>query len=189
MHYLIIWFLKPAINLAARKKLAPVYGKASIKRLLKIVWEKSTKHYREIPKEETLGSRIMVGLAVLSGIFYEELLLLAGNEKKAISQFNEIAWIIYRKMGRFAYLVTGLRTRDTSSRLQKATSLFRTFPFGSPSYQWKDLPSDPGIVAFNCERCPVANYFKAEQMAHIGYQTWCQLDFRLAELFREEHLN
>jgi len=65
-------------------------------------------------------------------------------------------------------------------RLRVATTAFRTFPFSSPSYLWKDVEAAPRTVAFNCLKCPVAEHFRAHDLSDVCVKTWCALDFPLA---------
>ena len=182
MHTLIIFLLKPFINTSARRVLTPRFTADIANAMLKNAWQEYHILRKEPPQEQNFGARIMVGLAVISEMVYRQL---AGKvkEREAYRLFNEIAWDIYSKMGRAAYWFTGLMTKDGYKRLLKATRVFRAFPFSSPSYWWYDLPAEPGIVAFNCERCPVANYFKMRGNAALGKNTWCQLDYDLAKLW------
>lgn len=182
MHRLIIQLFRPFINASAKKALIRHFEKNAARTMLKKAWMEYAILKKEVPLEQNFGARIMVGLAVVSEAFYHQLLRKAG-EQQAYRIFNEIAWNIYSKMGGLAYRLTGFTSKNKYDHLLKATRLFRTFPFSSTSYRWKDLPSEPGVVAFNCERCPVANYFKSRGNAQLGFNTWCQLDFRLAKLW------
>ncbi len=56
-----------------------------------------------------------------------------------------------------------------------------TFPFSAPLYEWKDVPSAPGVVGFDCLKCSVARYFKTHQLSELCVRTWCALNFPLAE--------
>jgi ubiquinone biosynthesis protein len=182
IHNLIIKLVKPFINSSARKVLGRLLDKSTVQTLLKNAWEEYGILKKEVHPEPNFGARIMVELAVISETFFRQL---AGkmSEQEAYRIFNEIAWDIYSKMGKTTYRLTGLTSKNKYDHLLKATRLFRTFPFSSPSYQWKDLPAEPGVVAFDCERCPVANYFKSKENAALGFNTWCQLDYKLAELW------
>jgi L-2-amino-thiazoline-4-carboxylic acid hydrolase len=182
MHNIIISLMKPFINASARRVLTPRFTAGIANAMLNSAWREYRILRKEPPREQNFGARIMVGLAVVSEAFFRQL---AGkvSEQEAWRIFNEIAWAIYSKMGRAAYRLTGLASKNKYQRLLNATRLFRAFPFSSPSYRWNDLPAEPGMVAFNCERCPVANYFKMRKNAPLGKNTWCQLDYDLAKLW------
>lgn len=174
--------MKPLINASARRVLTPRFTASIANAMLKNAWQEYRILKKELLREENLGARIMVGLAVISEAVFRQL---AGkvSEREAYRIFNEIAWAIYSKMGRTAYLFAGLASKNKYQYLLNATRLFRAFPFSSPSYRWNDLPAEPGVVAFNCERCPVAEYFKTKGNALLGFNTWCQLDYSLAKLW------
>ncbi len=78
-------------------------------------------------------------------------------------------------------LLARMLTRDPRKRMQLATDLFRTFPFGAPGYGWRDAPAAASVVAFDCTRCPVAEYFARHDASELCVRTWCELDFPLAE--------
>ncbi len=182
MHHLIIQLLKPFINASAKKVLMRQFNKNAVRTMLKNAWADYASLKNGVHMEPNFGAKIMVGLAVVSEAFYQQLSQKTGAQK-AYRIFNEIAWDIYSKMGGFTYRLTGMFSKNKYDHLLKATQLFRAFPFSSPSYQWKDLPGEPGVVAFNCERCPVANYFKSRGDAALGFNTWCKLDYKLAKLW------
>lgn len=93
----------------------------------------------------------------------------------------DIAWSVYRQMGEPPLLLGATFTRDPRKRLKLATDLFRNFPFGSPSYEWRDVPSGDGAVAFDCVKCPVAEFFAIHDASELCVQTFCRLDFPLAQ--------
>ena len=93
----------------------------------------------------------------------------------------DIGWRIYLQMAEPPLLVAGAFTKDPRKRLKIATNLFRTFPFGAPSYRWRDVAVDDDSVAFDYTRCPVAEFFAAHDAAELCVQTFCRLDFPLAE--------
>ncbi|MEP6895030.1 MAG: L-2-amino-thiazoline-4-carboxylic acid hydrolase, partial [Chloroflexota bacterium] len=75
----------------------------------------------------------------------------------------------------------GAFTQDGFQRLKVATDAFRSFPFGSPAYLWQDVDAGEGVVGFDCLRCPVAEYFESHNLSELCVQTFCKLDFPLAE--------
>jgi ubiquinone biosynthesis protein len=84
-------------------------------------------------------------------------------------------------MGEPPLLLAAAFTRDPNKRMRLATDLFRGFPFGSPGYEWQDVPSAEGVVAFDCTRCPVAEFFAEHDASELSVRTWCELDFPLAK--------
>ncbi len=78
-------------------------------------------------------------------------------------------------------LIASAFTRDPRKRLQLATDLIRSFPFGSPSYQWGDVISPDKALAFDCVKCPVAEFFARNDSSELCVQTFCRLGYPLAE--------
>ena len=74
-----------------------------------------------------------------------------------------------------------LRVRLLNYALIFYIDLFRAFPFGEPGYIWQDVDDAPTTVGFDCLRCPVAEFFARHEEAELCVQTWCNLDFPLAE--------
>lgn len=183
MHRFIIIASKPILNRAIRKHLVGRYSALQTKNLVASGWRSYRSLRKAAPRETTFGARIMVELAVVSEAFYLELLRIENDHDKAIELFNKVAWDIYEMMGKTAWSITGIWSNGSHDHLRKAIMAFRKFPFGSPSYKWKDLPGQQNEVRFNCERCPVATYFKGKGLAEVGYSTWCQYDYRMAELW------
>ncbi len=84
-------------------------------------------------------------------------------------------------MGDLPWFAGGAFTRDGYQRLKLATDAFRTFPFGSPAYLWQDVEAGEGVVGFDCLRCPVAEYMASHNRSELCVQTFCNLDFPLAQ--------
>ena len=82
--------------------------------------------------------------------------------------------------------MAGAFSQDGYEKLRFATTAFRTFPFDSPSYGWKDIDAEPGVVAFDCFKCPVAAYFRAHNTSELCVNTWCKLDYPLARQWGSE---
>ena len=94
---------------------------------------------------------------------------------------TDVAWVVYRKMGRFVWLLSRLASKDELERIRMATMIFRRFPFGSPAYRWTEIGAPPGTIAFDCTRCPAAEYFASRNKADLCVKTFCNLDFPLAK--------
>lgn len=68
-----------------------------------------------------------------------------------------------------------------AKRLRIATDLFRSFPFGEPGYLWEDVEGPSYVIGFDCVRCLVAEFFDRHDESELCVNTWCNLDFPLAE--------
>jgi ubiquinone biosynthesis protein len=71
--------------------------------------------------------------------------------------------------------------RSPFHRVKRATDLFRRFPFSAPSYEMIDVEAADNVVAFDVRRCPVAEHFRAQGLGALCVESWCNLDFPLAE--------
>jgi L-2-amino-thiazoline-4-carboxylic acid hydrolase len=103
------------------------------------------------------------------------------DSKESYRLIHDIAWSVYRQMAEPPLLIASAFTRDPRKRLKLATDMFRGFPFGSPSYEWRDVESADGAVAFDCVKCPVAEFFAGRGASELCVATFCRLDFPLAE--------
>ena len=183
MHRAVLFLARPWINRSIKKHLNVSYSADAIGKLIWNGWWSYGQLRKNAARENTLGARIMVELAVVSEAFYRELLKHENSKEAAIAKFNLIAWDIYEHMGKLVWWITSFGSKNDYDHLRKSIMAFRSFPFSSPSYLWKDLPAEKGTVAFNCERCPVANYFKEKDLVELGFNTWCKYDYRMAELW------
>lgn len=95
----------------------------------------------------------------------------------------DIGWSVYRQMAEPPLLIASAIARDPRKRLKLATDLFRSFPFGSPSYEWRDVAGVDGAIAFDCVKCPVAEFFASHDASELCVQTFCRPDFPLAQIW------
>ena len=134
-----------------------------------------------MPIQPTLGAVFTTHLAAATLALHETLLRHGMSPIESHRSIYDIGWRIYVQMGETPLLIASAVTRDPHKRLKLATDLFRTFPFGAPSYQWRDVMSADGSVAFDCTKCPVAEFFGRHDASELCVQTFCRLDFPLAE--------
>ncbi|MCR9065196.1 MAG: L-2-amino-thiazoline-4-carboxylic acid hydrolase [Cytophagales bacterium] len=178
----ILWFKNQAKK-EAHRVLVAFFEKSDVEQILSGYWARYMAQRPEIKKETTQGGTIMVHLAAMSAAFYDELLERGKTQAEATRLFYQVAWNIYKKMGKTTWNLTGLISRNKGKRLALATKLFRFFPFSSPAYTWKDVDDEHYAVAFDCMKCPVAVYFQSKGLSKFCADTWCALDFPLAHLW------
>ncbi len=183
MLQLILFWFKIKSAKAARKILSSEFKKDEVEAILKVYWSRYKVLRRDIEKQPTFGGTVMDHLAGMSTAFYNELTERGISDAKTTQYFYDIAWKVYKIMGRFSWDLTRLKYKNNPKRLAYATELFRTFPFNSPSYKWKNIPQPDDDVRFNCEKCPVAEYFKGKGLSEFCVNTWCALDFPLAKMW------
>nr|WKN38631.1 L-2-amino-thiazoline-4-carboxylic acid hydrolase [Tunicatimonas sp. TK19036] len=179
---IVNWFRIQTDN-AAKIILAPHFNSNEVHDILRGYWRRYLKLKPEVPAMPTLGGAIMVHLAVMSTGFFQELIAKGKSEEIVTEIFYDIAWKVYRIMGRFSWCLAGWSSQNSYSRLEKATKLFRAFPFNSPSYQWNDVQAGDHVVRFDCLKCPVASYFQTKGLSTFCVNTWCALDYPLAEMW------
>jgi ubiquinone biosynthesis protein len=152
-----------------------------VSELLKEVWDRYYEIEPSIAIEPSLGAVFTTHLAGATLAMHEVLLRHGIPSAQAYGLIYDIGWRLYEQMGEPPLLVASAFTRDPRKRLKLATDLFRAFPFGAPSYEWRDVPSDDGAIAFDCTKCPVAEFFGNHDASELCVQTFCRLDFPLAE--------
>jgi L-2-amino-thiazoline-4-carboxylic acid hydrolase len=169
----------PLLRLVVRATISG-YPSVAPRQIVNDTWDKYDELAPSIPKQKNFGAALIVRGAALTIAFYNALIARGFEPPTAQTLVAAATWKIYRVMGRIPWLAARVATRDPHRRLLLATGMFRRFPFGSPSYLWKDVDGDPGVVGFDCLRCPVAEYFKSRDEAALCVATFCQLDFPLA---------
>lgn len=184
-YVLILWFRAQAAR-AAKGILTSVYEKEQVASILQEYWKCYLLLKPEVPPMPTLGGSLMVHLAAMSTAFYQEMTKRGHSPESATQLFYDIAWRVYQKMGKLSWRLAGIGNQAGYGRLLRATRLFRTFPFNSPSYIWHDAEPDGSIVGFDCLKCPVAEYFNKRNLSEFCTATWCALDFPLAEMWEAE---
>jgi ubiquinone biosynthesis protein len=153
----------------------------SVDVLLSEAWKRYYELEPSIAIQPTRGAVFTTHLAAATLALHEVLLRHGISAADSHRLIYDIGWRIYVQMGEIPLLVASAVTRDPHKRLKLATDLFRTFPFGAPSYQWRDVMSTDGSIAFDCTKCPVAEFFGKHDASELCVQTFCQLDFPLAE--------
>lgn len=129
-----------------------------------------------------MGSRQNVALAALT-LCLLEVLEAAGIERSyAIELTSDTCWRFYRHWGRVTKVATGLVSRDPTRRLRLSVNAFLTYPFGRPGYRFDDVPEADGR-SLDMRHCPVADYLGRAGAADLCTQSWCNLDFALAEMW------
>ncbi len=152
-----------------------------VSKFLSEVWERYYELEPSVAIEPSLGAVFTTHLAAATLAMHETLLRHGISAAESHRLIYDIGWRIYVQMGEPPLLVASAFTRDPHKRLKLATDLFRAFPFGAPSYEWSDVPSVDGTIAFDCTKCPVAEFFAHHDSSELCVQTWCRLDFPLAE--------
>ncbi len=173
--------MKAVANPYARKILSDHYTNTQVDEILDRTWLRYLDLEPSIPLQKTFGARFTVHAAAAMIALYEGLTAMGQTKENAAHLINQIAWEVYTVMADLPWFVGGTFTQDSFQRLKLATDAFRSFPFGSPAYLWQDVDARDGVVGFDCLRCPVAEYFASHTLSELCVQTFCKLDFPLAE--------
>jgi ubiquinone biosynthesis protein len=148
--------------------------------ILAAVWRLYDEAAPRVRTTEGVGPTLVLHLAAIT-IAFDQALTDAGYGDEASTQLvADVAWVVYRKMGAFVWLLSRIAGKDQVQRVRMATKIFRRFPFGAPAYQWQEISAGPGTIAFDCTRCPAAEYFASRNRAGLCVKTFCNLDFPLA---------
>ncbi|MGP1679749.1 MAG: AarF/UbiB family protein [Burkholderiales bacterium] len=160
-------------------KTTPLAG--SVSNLMQQAWERYYEIEPSVAIQPTLGAVFTTHAAALILAMHETLLRHGVAAAESHRMIHDVGWSVYRQMAEPPSLIASAFTRDPRKRLKLATDLFRSFPFGSPSYEWRDVPSSDEAIAFDCVKCPVAEFFASRNASELCVRTFCQLDFPLAE--------
>lgn len=138
-------------------------------------------HKETLPRERSAGGRLMVNLAALTVALYRVLRARDVPEAEARALTARVTWQAYEKMAVVPTMVSKIGTKPGRARLERATRAFRRFPFGPPAYAMEDVETTSDTVAFDVRRCPVAEYFISQGLGALCVESWCNLDFPLAQ--------
>ena len=153
----------------------------SVGDFMKQTWERYYELDPTVAIQPTLGAVFSTHAAALVLAMHQTLLRHGVAAAESHRLIYDIGWSVYKQMAEPPLLIASAFTRDPRKRLKLATDLFRSFPFGSPSYQWRDVASPDGAIAFDCVKCPVAEFFASHNASELCVQTFCRLDFPLAQ--------
>ncbi len=173
--------LRRALVPVARAALADRYSGSEARAILSEAFLEYERARETLPSEDQLGPRLMVHLAALTAGFYRALVARGLEPADARRRTGRVTGAVYEQMGGVPWALSRLRGKEPRARLETATNLFRRFPFSVPGYEMVDVVAPDDVVAFDVRRCPVAEYLRAEGLAELCVETWCGLDFALAE--------
>lgn len=141
-------------------------------------------YYRLEPSvavQPTLGAVFTTHAAALILALHQTLTHYGLPIEESYRLIYQTVWQFYTQMGEPPLLAACAFTRDHGKRLKLATDIFRHFPFGAPSYEWREVAVTDGAIAFDCLKCPMAEFFARHNASQLCVETACRLDFPLAE--------
>jgi hypothetical protein len=144
--------LRPALSVLlgpiARPILYERLGRAEGRRILVRTWELYPAELAAVEGTARLGiDPALVMRLAASTIALRAAIMEAGTAHgTALEIAGELAWAVYRRMGRISWLLSGIVSRDPGQRLGLSTRIFRHFPFGPSAYVWESKPAPDGMV-------------------------------------------
>jgi ubiquinone biosynthesis protein len=120
-------------------KTTPLAG--SVSEIMKRLWVRYYELEPSVAVQPTLGAVFTTHAAALILAMHETLLQSGIPATDSYQLIYDIGWRIYRQMAEPPLLIASAFTRDPRKRLKLATDLFRSFPFGAPSYEWREVLS------------------------------------------------
>ena len=174
-------FFRSIVNPSAHEILKNEFDEEFVQLILKNTRQEYTDSEAALPKQQTLGATFTIHGACVTVALYNNLLKSGKTKDDATRLIYEVGWRLYTRMSEIPMLMAGLFSENAHKRMELATKVFRMFPFTAPDYGWEEVQADDNTVAFNCTRCHVAEYFKKLNLGDVCYNTWCKLDFSLAE--------
>ncbi len=174
-------FLFLIIKKPTKQVLVTHFDEKVVNQIMSNTFKKYQLEEPKLPKQKSFGATITIHLACYSVALYNSLLSAGKNKEEATTILYDISWDVYTKMGDIPMLIASIFSTDKHKKMELTTQVFRTFPFSSPDYGWEDVEADNNTIAFNCTQCRVAEYFMKHNIGDVCYDTWCKLDFPLAE--------
>lgn len=153
----------------------------NVPEILSATWRRYDTLEAGLPVAETFGAMLTTHLAALTLAVQESLLAQDLSAAEGYQIVYDIGWSIYERMSEVPLLLAKTLTSSPQKQMRIATDLFRHFPFGGPAYGWRDVDAGPNIIGFDCTKCPVAKFFKDYNASDLCVQTWCALDYPLAQ--------
>ncbi|WP_233417297.1 AarF/UbiB family protein [Halovulum marinum] len=150
-------------------------------RVLSETWATYDVLEADLPLQQNTGAILTTHLAALTLALHRTLVSHGRSSAQSHTLIHAIGWDIYCRMADPPWELARTITADPAKRLRIATDMFRRFPFGPPGYGWRDVDAGEDVVAFDCTKCPVAEFFAHHDDAELCTATWCALDFPVAE--------
>ena len=177
----LLRLIRPALLPVARAALGDRFSDAETRAVVNDAFADYERTRESLPPEEQVGPRLMVHLAALTAGFYRALVSRGLEPAGARRRTGRVTAAVYERMGEVPWALSRLGGKEPRVRLEVATDLFRRFPFSAPGYEMVDVPAGADVVAFDVRRCPVAEHLRGEGLGELCLETWCNLDFALAE--------
>jgi hypothetical protein len=137
-----------------------------------------------VERLRTLGSRQNVLLGVASLGMCRALLGEGVEKMYATELFTDVAWKVYEKWIGLPRLIARRATGSPQAQMNLMLRMLLRYPFNRPGYQWQARPQSDRF-ALDIYRCPVYDYLQSQGADEFMLNSWCTLDFALAQAMTE----
>lgn len=164
------------------KKLSGRLPEGTVSKLPGEIWNEYKNRLPGLEKKETAGATLVIRLSLLTLILYEKLIAENIQKQEAIRLTSEITWAVYDKLTGIFWFFTRFFSGKPIVRLRKAMNFaVKYFPYNSPGYEMEFLKTDDREFFFDVHKCPSADFFIEHRVSELCSETWCNLDYSLAE--------
>ena len=163
----------------ARKALVGELTRREVDHLVEEVFRRADR--AGSPAQKGVGGRLMVRLTALTVSMFEVFLEGGHSEAEAMRRTRLVTAVAYERMTSVPTTAAWLLRRSSDRRVAMLLGWMRRFPFGPPAYEMRDVPTSPGVVGLDVLRCPTAAFMSERGLGEVCVQTWCALDYELAE--------
>ncbi len=168
---------------AARETLACQLTSRRAKDLVQRARQSRSSRLRQLPREQTIGARLMLRLAAASVALYTTLLDDGHAPQSARALVASTMMPLYdRVLAVLSPMSTALQP-DPQRRLEQQIALTRRHAFNPPAWQTSDVTGREPAVCFDIHRCPLADYFEREGLSELCVDAFCEGDELIAERF------
>jgi ubiquinone biosynthesis protein len=135
-----------------------------------------------IPREPTMGARVMVLLSALTVSLYRAAREQGFDHAEAVSRTAASNWVIYRGMTDAIWKPTRLLSSDPLARVHHAMwALMKIYPYRKPGYDMDFVDAGRDTVGFDVRRCPAAEFFASQGLSDLCKAAFCDLDYPMAD--------
>lgn len=159
------------------------FTRSDVRRILGSAWRNydNLAPSAHIERLETVGNRQNLLLGVFTHSLYRALLEEGTEEKHATELVSDFMWKAYETWIFVPRSVARLIKRNPQRQVNLMLRMFLHYPFSGPGYISKYRPQADHF-ALDIYRCPVQEYFQAQGEGAFMLNSWCTLDFALAQV-------
>lgn len=182
---IILFLIKVRGRKTLKKVLKDLLPRQQIRRLNTATWTQFQARKHGLPAEVTPGARLTVQLSLLTHIMYEQMLRLGLDHGSVLERSRQITRDIFHSHAMRAWRLAWCFRRPRIRRLEWLMHMaWKWFPYNAPGFDMREQPSAGHQFVFHVYRCPAAEYFHSKLLPELCLETWCKLDYGLAEDWR-----